>query len=112
MAIDAHEIVLAIGRDVTELVETVDELERSDRRYRSLVENIPDVVWSLDREGRAEFISAKIESVVGYSPREVLEGHNRDRWASCHPDDLAKLHTAYETMLHAGSRSGASSKSS
>lgn len=101
VAVAGNEVVFAIGRDVTQLVETVRELERSEQRYRSLVENIPDVVWSLDRDGRAEFVSAKIESVIGYTARETIEGHNRSRWDGCHPDDLPKLRAAYETMVYA-----------
>jgi PAS domain S-box-containing protein len=102
MGMDGRDVVLAIGRDVTDLLETVAKLKESERQYRSLVENIPDVVWAVDGEGHAEFVSANIAKVCGYSSRDAMDRHNRDRCASFHSDDVPRLLEAYDTMTRTG----------
>ena len=64
-------IVLAIGRDITEMVLARQQMEASERKYRLLVENIPDVVWLATLEGKVIFISPKVEDVCGFTAAEL-----------------------------------------
>ena len=48
------------------------ELEESERRYRHLVDNSPDIVWSVDAEGRFTFFSDSLESRTGWKPEDLL----------------------------------------
>ncbi len=48
------------------------EVEESERRYRHLVDNSPDIVWSVDAEGRFTFFSDSLESRTGWKPQELL----------------------------------------
>jgi len=65
-------IVLAIGRDITEMVLARQQMEASERKYRLLVENIPDVVWLATLEGKVIFISPKVEDVCGFTAAELM----------------------------------------
>lgn len=48
-------------------------LQRSESKYRFLIENILDVVWILDIESMSfSFISPSIEKLLGYSVQETL----------------------------------------
>lgn len=47
-------------------------LRDSEERYRSLVENISEIVYSLDENAVITYISPNIESISGYSPSEVI----------------------------------------
>ncbi|HET9879857.1 MAG TPA: GAF domain-containing protein [Candidatus Limnocylindria bacterium] len=49
-----------------------EELEESERRYRHLVDNSPDIVWSIDAEGNFTFFSETLESRTGWKPEELL----------------------------------------
>ena len=49
-----------------------EELEESERRYRHLVDNSPDIVWSIDAEGRFTFFSDSLESRTGWKPEQLL----------------------------------------
>ncbi|HYH18011.1 MAG TPA: PAS domain-containing protein [Azospirillum sp.] len=71
--------VLAIGRDVTKLVE-------AERQFHSLVENLPDDIMRLDRDLRILFangplltrLGGRLEEVLGKTLAEVGEGHRVD----------------------------------
>jgi len=48
------------------------EVEESERRYRHLVDNSPDIVWSVDAHGRFTFFSDSLESRTGWKPSDLL----------------------------------------
>ncbi len=48
-------------------------LRQSEEKFRSLVANIPDVIWSSDRDGRTHYISPNAERVFGFTPDEMCE---------------------------------------
>lgn len=64
--------VLAVSRDITALKATQRALISSERRYRSLVENLPDVIYEVDRAGRLTFVSSSMEEVLGFCPEEAV----------------------------------------
>lgn len=48
------------------------ELEESERRYRHLVDYSPDIVWSIDADGRFTFFSESLEARTGIKPEDLL----------------------------------------
>jgi PAS domain S-box-containing protein len=62
-------------RDVSERVRLETELRRSEERYRYLVQNAPDLVWSIDGEARLTFLSDACERLTGFRPDELLGQH-------------------------------------
>src|SRR5262249_48753936 len=62
-------------RDVSEQERLERELRESQQRYRFLVENSPDVVFSTDAEGRFTFMSDAMERITGWKPEEVANDH-------------------------------------
>lgn len=80
--------ILCIARDITEREKTKDALGESERKYRDLVENINDVVYSTDREGVITYISPVVEAVTGYSPSEIV-GKNFSYFL--HKEDLPRI---------------------
>ena len=62
-------------RDVSEQERLERELQESQQRYRFLVENSPDVVFSTDAQGRFTFMSDAMERISGWKPEEVLHDH-------------------------------------
>ena len=53
-------------------------LEESEERYRSLVESLPDLVFTCDVDGAFTFMSESAERVLGWAPAEVVGRHFRD----------------------------------
>jgi PAS domain S-box-containing protein len=72
---DAHEIVGAIGVaiDITAQQKAQEALRRGEEKYRELVENINDVLFTIDPDGRTTYISPMVEPLFGYRPEEVLD---------------------------------------
>jgi two-component system sensor histidine kinase UhpB len=48
------------------------EVEESERRYRHLVDNSPDIVWSVDADGRFTFFSDSLEARTGWKPEQLI----------------------------------------
>jgi len=67
--IGAGELII----DVTHRKEMEEELRESERRYRSLVEQVPDIIFSLDAEGRFVFVNTEMEKFLGAPVHRVLE---------------------------------------
>jgi PAS domain S-box-containing protein len=62
------------------------QIEKSEKRFESLVENGLDCVIIISPEGRTTYVSRSVKNILGYSPEEVL---NMDIRALIHPHDLA-----------------------
>lgn len=96
--IEGSPVILSIGRDVTSLVEATRKLEASELHYRSLVENVPDILWSATIDWRYTFFSPNIERITGFSAEDVMTGKHGASLARVHPDDLGRLQAAREAM--------------
>ena len=59
-------------RDITRRKEAQDALRDSEEKYRSLVENINDMVWEVDRDLRVTYASPRTMDLLGYDVEEVI----------------------------------------
>ena len=64
-----------VARDISERLRLERELSQSEERYRFLVQNSPDIVFSTDAEGRFTFLSDAVERVLGYRSQDVIGQH-------------------------------------
>ncbi len=65
-----------------------DRAERQEERYRDLVENLAEVVYTLDEDGRVTYLSPTFEALSGYTVDEAL---GRKAIDFAHPDDVKQL---------------------
>jgi PAS domain S-box-containing protein len=64
--------IRGVARDISERERLENQLRASEERYRFLVENAPDVVFSADAETRFLFFSDTIEQLTGFRPDELI----------------------------------------
>ncbi|HKZ70316.1 MAG TPA: GAF domain-containing protein, partial [Anaerolineales bacterium] len=79
---------LFMGAAVNERQQATLALREAEIRYRSLVEQVPVVVYTaeLGAKGKWRYVSPRIETVLGFTPEEWLA--DPEFWRKClHPDD-------------------------
>lgn len=64
--------VRGMARDITRRKGIEEQLRRSEERYRSLVDNANDMIYTTDMEGRYTSLNKSGERVSGYTREEVL----------------------------------------
>lgn len=47
-------------------------LQQTERRYRSLIESIPDIIYTMELDGSLSFISPRWKTILGHDESEVL----------------------------------------
>jgi len=87
------------GRDITERKKGEAIVKASEEKYRSLVQNIPDVVWTSDQNGRTAFISSNVKKIYGYTPEEIIEGGDEVWFGRIHPDDRERVKKTYTALF-------------
>jgi diguanylate cyclase (GGDEF)-like protein/PAS domain S-box-containing protein len=50
-------------------------LESSEKMYRSLVDSSPDIIYTLDQEGRFTFVNDRVQQLLGFSRDELIGKH-------------------------------------
>lgn len=83
--------------DVTEKVEARKKIEESEKKFRSLTESIPQLIWETDEKGNALFTSGKWLEYTGVIPAGEAE------WkAMIHPDDFEQNTKTWSHSLATG----------
>jgi len=79
------EVRVAAFKDLTERKRAEEALERSERYFRSLIRNAPDMITIYDSDGILRWGSRSTGRVTGYTQEEVYGRHILD---FIHPDDV------------------------
>ena len=74
--------------DITQRKKDLVWKKDSERLYRNLVEQSPDVIFSLDAQGNFTFVNTQVEKFLGFRVHHVLETPLKDYIA---PEDRSRL---------------------
>ena len=89
--------------DITKIKESEEALEKSEERFRSVLENSRDVIYRVDiKSGLYEYLSPSAEEVVGYSPAELMAQDAKAALDMVNPEDVATLSNAIKHLGETG----------
>lgn len=76
-------------------------IRESEEKFRSLVENASDIVFSLDRAGNFTYISPQWLEILGHDTRALIGSSSA---VLIHPDDLPENVRAFRSVMEKGIR--------
>jgi PAS domain S-box-containing protein len=82
--------------DITERKQADESLQKSEDRYRTLVENASDIVFRTDDTGHFTFVNPAVLRVTGYGKEEIIGKHYRKL---IHPDMLDEVMKLFVSQL-------------
>jgi PAS domain S-box-containing protein len=74
-------------------VDNYQALFESNEKYKSLLENLNDIIFELDSQGNFIFLSPAVEKVTGFAAPEILGRHIS---SFIQPDDINGLQMGFE----------------
>lgn len=95
---------IEIVEDVTENKRLNKEREETEKKYRSLVENLPAVTYiaAITKDSRTLFVSPQIKDLLGFAPEEFYNSSAEVWVKNLYPDDrdrvLSELEKSHKAM--------------
>ena len=77
--------ILSVGQDITDRMRIENELQLSEQRFRSFVENVNDIIFALTADGTFTYVSPNWTEAFGYSLDETI---GKPFAPFVHPDDI------------------------
>ena len=78
--------------DVTEQSRTELALQRSEARFRALIEHAQEIITVIAVDGTIEYESPAVERVLGYTPKERV---GQNAFDFLHPEDLSRVEESF-----------------
>lgn len=69
---NGSDAIFSVSQDISQKLKTEELLRRSEEKYRKIFENIQDIFYQSDLDGRIIEISPSIERYSGYKPEELI----------------------------------------
>jgi PAS domain S-box-containing protein len=93
--------ILSVGQDITERRRIERELQLSEQRFRSFVENANDILFALTPEGIFSYVSPKWTEAFGYELDETI---GKPFALFVHPDDVPRCLEFLKRVIETGER--------
>lgn len=97
---------LGVAIDITQLEQLNHALLLSEQRHRSMLENLPGVVYRCinDQHWTMLFISDEVEKLTGFAARSFVRNHQVNFASLQHPDDAATVRQIVDRDLASNAR--------
>ncbi len=88
--------IIVLIADISERTQSEEALRKSEAKYRQLVENISEVLYTVSEKGIVTYLSPAIEAIIGYKPSEIM---GKSFVEFIYPTDLPRLLEGFQAVL-------------
>jgi PAS domain S-box-containing protein len=92
----------AVLQDITLRKQSEQAVRASEKKYRSLVGNIPDAAWTATAGLELVYISDNVAKILGCQPEELVSGGGRAWLERIHPNDRMAVEEAFQRLFTHG----------
>jgi len=93
-----QKLIFCVCRDITERKRAEEVLRESENKYRTIFENVSEVIIRLDKYGKVIDINGRAEECFGYEPEEVI-GKNFAKLGVLKLKDTPKLVKLFSEII-------------
>ncbi|MFX1258051.1 MAG: PAS domain S-box protein, partial [Promethearchaeota archaeon] len=79
------------------IIERTKELKESEEKYRTLVNNISDVIVEIDSAGKPIYINPQNFDIFGHKPEDLI---GQSPFGLIHPEDVDKVRAEMEKLIN------------
>ncbi|MCS3923855.1 PAS domain S-box protein [Methanosalsum natronophilum] len=85
--------IIGVAHDITDRVIAENKLKESEFRFRSLVDNVPGVIFrcKYDNNWTMLYLTDKIKQITGYDPSDFIDNSVRSYSSIIHPEDRQQV---------------------
>lgn len=80
--------LIAVARDITRQKKSEERLRQSEKKYRTLVSNIPGAIYSCSADWTITFMNEPIKRITGYPASDFIDNKVRTFASIMNPDDV------------------------
>lgn len=87
---------ISVNRDITEKIKAEEAIRRNELKFKSILQNLMDVVFVLDNGALIKYVTPSVTAVLGYTEEE-LTGQNA--FDFLHPEDVQRCKKLFGELL-------------
>ncbi len=77
--------VIMISRNITERKKSQEDLKKSEKKYRNILQNLSDIIVEMSPDGTFLYVSPQIRTILGFHEGEIIGKNGLD---FIHPEDI------------------------
>ncbi|MHA1357444.1 MAG: PAS domain S-box protein [Candidatus Helarchaeota archaeon] len=94
--------IVTVITDLSERIAAEKAIYESEEKYRELVENINEVIYTIDLDGTLIYLSPAIELLLGYKPSELI---GKKIFSYFYSEDVSRAQKSFQSILSGHSSS-------